>query len=324
MVRWPRRVPLARLPTPIRPLPRLSEELGIELFVKRDDLTGVALSGNKVRKLEFLFREALDRGARTVMTCGGVQSNHARATAVAAASLGLSSHLFLRGDPPERAEGNVLLDRLVGAEITYITPEQYRDVSGLMAAAAERESPAAYPIPEGGSNGLGALGYARAVGEIIEAEEDLGLPFDAVVHALGSGGTSAGLVLGKEAFGLGAELVAVNICDDEPYFRDVVGRILDEARERFAPDASASVDDLTILDGHTGPGYALNTPEDLATLRRIARSEGLLLDPVYTGKAFHGMLEELSNRLAGHRRILFLHTGGIFGLFPCAEELLSG
>jgi D-cysteine desulfhydrase len=235
----------------------------------------------------------------------------------------MGSHLYLRGEPPARAEGNVLLDRLVGAEITYITPEEYRRADEIMAEAAERDPVPSYPIPEGGSNALGALGYALAVEEILAAQVELGVEFDAVVHALGSGGTSAGLVLGKAEFGLGAEIFGVNVCDDEPYFRERVGGIVEAARTRFAPDSTASVDLLAILDGYVGPGYAQNTPADLETLRRVALSEGILLDPVYTVKAFRGMLEELGGRLAGKRRILFVHTGGIFGLFPRADDLLA-
>jgi len=323
-IRWPERVRLARLPTPIEPLTRISAEVGAEIFVKRDDLTGAALSGNKVRKLEFLMRNALDRGAKKVLTCGGIQSNHARATAVAAARLGLSAHLLLRGDPPDAPEGNVLLDRLAGASIEYVTPEEYRRADERMAALASNETPAAYPIPEGGSNALGALGYAKAVEEILAFEAEAGIAFDAVVHACGSGGTTAGLVLGKRAFGLSAEVYGVNVCDDEAFFKEKVARILGEAAERFAPDLSFTEDDVRILDGHVGPGYAQNLPADFETIRRLARTEGLFLDPVYSGKAMKGLLGEIDGgRLAGARRILFVHTGGIFGLFPIGADLLS-
>ena len=146
-IRWPARLSLARIPTPVEHLSRLSAEVGADIFVKRDDLTGAALSGNKIRKLEFLFADALARGARRVYTCGGVQSNHARATAVAAARLGLGSRLYLRGEPPARSAGNVLLDRLVGAEIAFVTPAEYRDIDRRMAEDAAREDPPAYPIP---------------------------------------------------------------------------------------------------------------------------------------------------------------------------------
>jgi len=322
-IRWPPVTNLARIPTPVHHLPRISGEAGVGIFVKRDDLTGSALSGNKVRKLEFLMSGALESGAQTVLTCGGIQSNHARATAVAAARLGLRSHLFLRGAPPERSEGNVLLDRLVGAEITFVTPGEYREIDERMAAAAAAESPPAYVIPEGGSNALGALGYARAVTEILDAEAKLGVTFDAVVHACGSGGTLAGLVLGRKAFGLRGRVVAVNVCDDEAFFVDKVGRILESAAARFAPDLAFGPEDVEVLDGYVGPGYARNVPADLETIRHVAREEGIFLDPVYSGKAFRGMLEELhGGRLSDARRVLFIHTGGIYGLFPRGDDLL--
>jgi D-cysteine desulfhydrase len=324
-IHWPERLALARAPTPIEHLARLSAEVGADIFVKRDDLTGVALSGNKIRKLEFLFAEALARGAKRVYTCGGIQSNHARATAVAAARLGLSSLLFLRvrDNPPTRAEGNVLLDLLAGAEITHITPREYRRADEIMDARAATEDPPAYVIPEGGSNALGALGYARAVLEIIEQERELGITFDAVVHAVGSGGTSAGLILGRAAFGLQAEVFGVNVCDDAAYFKTRIAGILKAAAERYAPTLTFTEDDVMILDGHVGPGYAENLPEDFDVIRRLAQGEGLFLDPVYSGKAMKGLLAELAGgRLAGKRRILFVHTGGIFGLFPKADELV--
>jgi len=337
-IRWPDALDLAHLPTPVQYLSRLSGRLSgrirREIFVKRDDLTGSALSGNKVRKLDFLMAEAVRSGAQTVFTCGGIQSNHARATAVAAARLGLRSRLYLRvkGAPPDRAEGNVLLDHLVGAEITFVTPEEYRDIDARMADDAARfqsgvsDGSGAYVIPEGGSNALGSLGYARAVREIQDAERELGAPFDIVIHACGSGGTLAGLILGKKAFGLAAEVVAVNVCDDPEFFQAKVGRILDEVVDAYAPSLEFRADDIRILDGYVGPGYAQNVPEDLELIRQVAREEGIFLDPVYTGKAFRGMLEELrGGRLAdpGIQRVLFVHTGGIYGLFPRADDLLD-
>jgi D-cysteine desulfhydrase len=297
---------------------KMSSDLGVEIFVKRDDLTGAALSGNKVRKLEFLFDEAIDREATRVFTCGGIQSNHARATAIAAARLGMTSRLYLRGTRPDRAEGNVLLDRMVGAEIVWVTPGEYREIDARMAEDAAADDAPVYVIPEGGSNAVGSLGYARAVEEIVAYECESGHRFDHVVHACGSGGTLAGLIFGKRAHGLDAKIAAVNVCDDEAFFVDKVTRILAEMGEGFGPE------DVHVLDGYVGPGYAQNVPEDLETIRHVARTEGLFLDPVYTGKAFRGMLEELrGGRLAGARRVLFIHTGGIFGLFPRADDLVG-
>jgi D-cysteine desulfhydrase len=319
----PARLALARLPTPVERLANLSDEVGVDLWVKRDDLTGMELSGNKIRKLEYLLAEARERGARRVHTCGGVQSNHARATAIAARKVGLGAKLWLRGEPPARTDGNLLLDRLVGAEIEFVTPERYRSIDEIMAGDAAREVPPAYPIPEGGSNALGALGYASAVPEILEDEARLGFRFDAVVHATGSGGTTAGLIFGRKRHGLEAEVFGVNVCDDAAFFRDKISAILAEAARRFDPALAFPPEEIRILDGHEGPAYAVPDEAQIGTIRRVARTEGLFLDPVYTGKAFHGLLEELDGgRLAGRERILFVHTGGLFGLFPQADAIL--
>ncbi|MCU0724373.1 MAG: pyridoxal-phosphate dependent enzyme, partial [Planctomycetes bacterium] len=209
-------------------------------------------------------------------------------------------------------------------EVEYVTPEEYRTIEVRMRDRATRQAPPAFAIPEGASDALGSLGLARAIPEVQAAERELGIRFDAVVHAVGSGGTSAGLVLGAHAFGLSAAVYGVNVCDDEAFFVAKAGRILAEACRRFAPSLSLGPAEVRILDGHVGPGYARNEPEDFETIRLLAREEGLVLDPVYTGKAMKGLLRELrGGRLAGCRRILFWHTGGIFGLMPRGREVAA-
>jgi D-cysteine desulfhydrase len=312
----PKPLSLAVVPTRIERLSRLSAlHPGVEFFVKRDDLTECALSGNKIRKLNALLADALARGAPRTITCGGAQSNHARATAGASARLGLACTLYLRTRdvaPPPRA--NLLLDRLFGAEVRFVTPDEYRSIDARMAEDARRDG--AYVIPEGGSNALGALGLAEAAREIAEHERSTGISFEAVVHAVGSGGTSAGLLLGKALYGMEAEVVGINVCDDEAFFVRKISRILEEAKDRFDIDAGLPPEGIRILDGHVGRGYALSRPEELETIRLLARTEGIVLDPVYTGKAMHGLLKEVRDgRLKDLRRILFLHTGGLFGLF---------
>jgi D-cysteine desulfhydrase len=294
------------------PLRKLSERLGIELLCKRDDLTGAALSGNKVRKLEFLLADALERGADTVITCGGAQSNHCRATAIAAAQLGLKSRLLLRTpDPssPPPIEGNILLDHLVGAEIVWITPEQYRRRAELMAREAEGRR--AYVIPEGGSNALGAWGYFRCVEEMA-AELT---PKTTVVYAAGSGGTGAGLIFGMKRLGLSSRVVGFNVCDDRAYFVAAIGAIVEQLVPGFDRER-----EVEIIDGYVGRGYAQSSPDELRLIADVARTEGMILDPVYTGKAFFGMTREL-RRLG--ERVIFVHTGGIFGLFPKAAEIVA-
>jgi D-cysteine desulfhydrase len=316
---------LALRPTPLHRLPRLSAEVGVELFVKRDDLTGAALSGNKVRKLEYLLHEALTQGADTVMTCGGIQSNHCRATALAAAQLGLRCQLVLRGSEPARLEGNLLLDRVVGALVRWVTPDEYRDREWIFAEEQGRLEALGHHvavIPEGGSNALGAMGYVTAAFEIAEQARSLGVSFDTIVCAVGSGGTLAGLVAGVRAAGLDARVLGVNVCDDAPTFERIVGGLLAELRDRYGlPDAT---DGVELLDGYVGRGYALSSPEELALLRHVARTDGLLLDPVYTGKAFYALHETLRrDRGALGDRVLFVHTGGLFGLFPKAGDMAS-
>ncbi|MDI3290237.1 pyridoxal-phosphate dependent enzyme [Polyangium sp. 15x6] len=320
-----KRLPLAHLPTPLQRPRRLVVATGIDLWVKRDDMTGGAEAGNKIRKLEFLLGEALSLECDTVITCGGLQSNHARATALAAASLGLRAVLFLRtNDPsldPSRAplEGNVLIDRLAGAEIRLITPEQYRDRDRILDEAAEElrsEGQKPYVIPEGGSNGLGALGYVEAMGEV-RRQLDLGLgggkPFDAVVVACGSGGTAAGAALGAAFHGVASEVVAVAVCDDAPTFQARIEGIVREARTldpRLPEPARVTVD-----DAHKGPAYAVSTPEQRRLIASVAGLSGMVLDPVYTGKAFSALMDlaGAGGPLAG-KRILFVHTGGLPGL----------
>jgi D-cysteine desulfhydrase len=333
-ITYPPRVKLAIEPTPLQPLPRLSERLGVELHIKRDDLTGVALSGNKVRKLEFVLARALSENADTVITCGGAQSNHARATAVAAARLGLRCRLLLRTpDPlnPPKPEGNVLLDRLAGAEIVWITPEEYgrrHEIFERETALLSREGRKPYVIPEGASNALGAWGYLRAAQEIARDLELLpgGRNKEAtVVLATGSGGTAAGLILGKRVHNMKVRIVSINVCDDRRYFMRVIGEICENAIAGFRLPISFDRErEIEIIDGYVGRGYALSSPDELKLIEEAARTEGIFLDPVYTGKAFYGMVKELKkDRRRFGERIVFLHTGGIFGLFDKAAEFAA-
>jgi D-cysteine desulfhydrase len=325
MIPYPDRLPRACLPTPLSRAPRLSTALGVELWVKRDDLTGAPLSGNKIRKLEFLLAEARARGADTVVTCGGEQSNHCRATAIAAAELGLRSFLLLRTENPASpppVEANILLDRLVGAEIRWVSRDEYRRRAELfveVAAELEARGRRPYLVPEGGSNALGAWGYVRCVDELA-AELPPGPA--TLVYAAGSGGTGAGLVLGVKLLRLPWRVVGVNVCDDREYFVRVIGEIVEAAIARFGLDVAFAREELEIVDGYVGAGYAKSRPAELATLRDVARAEGLILDPVYTGKAFHGLRSELARDPGAFgARVVFVHTGGVFGLFPKAGEL---
>ena len=318
---FPDRVPIARIPTPIHRLDRLSKAWGAELWIKRDDLTGAALSGNKIRKLEYEMAEAMRVKAKFVITCGGVQSNHARATAIAARQLGIEPHLVLRtpdGKPPAEWDGNLLLDRLVGAEITWITPEQYQNERGAIMAGLANRLGSAFVIPEGASDARGALGYVAAVKELAEQSKAAGVDFAYVAHACGSGGTSAGLAIGNAIFDAGMFPVAFAVCDDESYFKNVIGGIVKEFASTFGGITDPAAAKLSIVDRYKGVGYAQSTAEELAFIREVATAEGILLDPVYSGKAMFGVKKELAAGKTFRKGapICFVHTGGIYGLFP--------
>jgi D-cysteine desulfhydrase len=333
-IQLPPHVALANLPTPVE---RLRIPPGFpdlpNVFVKRDDLTGAALSGNKVRKLEFCMAEAASMGADTVITCGGVQSNHARATAVAAARLGMKSILVLRGPEPAESDGNVLVERLAGAQTRFIDPAEWPSVGRIMAeieaelAAAGRRG---YAIPEGASYPPGVFGYIKAAGEIAEAERARGLSFDAIVFAVGSGGTYAGLAYGARVFGLRSRVVGVNVLDTPEQFADRIAGISEdfvrtyEGRYRGEPwFAPIPADAVEIAGGYDGPAYAVPTAEGLELIRTFARSTGLFLDPAYTGKAMLGLAGEAAKgRWKRSDNVLFIHTGGIFSLFPMRNDLV--
>ncbi|MFV8817218.1 1-aminocyclopropane-1-carboxylate deaminase/D-cysteine desulfhydrase [Haliea sp. E17] len=319
---FPPRISLARTPTPLQYLSRATDRWGGEhrLWIKRDDLTGCTLSGNKVRKLEFITAFARDNGYDVLMTCGGIQSNHARATAFAGAQLGMPVHLVLRGEASGPAEGNLLLDRLAGAQVSCYSLPEY--LSGLEQIFRHWESHyaeqglKALAIPTGGSDGLGVWGYIAASEELAGDFARVGIENAHIVCATGSGGTQAGLTLGVQLFELDAPVWGVNVCDDEQYFLDKVAHDTADWRQRF-PQAPAIHPETRVIDGYVGAGYAKAGPAIFDLIAEFAALEGIVLDPVYTGKAFAGMVEEIAaGRFAGVRDIVFVHTGGIFGLFP--------
>ncbi len=329
------RVDLANLPTPLQAQKTLLEALlpgrtPPTLWLKRDDLTGLLTTGNKVRKLELLVGEAKAQGADTLITCGGLQSNHCRATAAVAAQLGMRSLLFLRTEQlPASLSGNLLLGRVLGASVRYISRAVYAKRTEVMAEAAAELRLAgqkAYVIPEGGSNGLGSLGYLRCIDELRRQIPDPTEPLT-IVSAVGSGGTLAGLRLGVSLSGLPWRVVGVNVCDDRAYFIARAREILLETAIRLhSPQAESlaqhAESQIEICDGYVGRGYALSQPQELALLVEIAQRSGVILDPVYTGKAFFGMLSELRKDPACFgSRVVFLHSGGLFGLLPIGDEL---
>lgn len=322
----PPRVALAQRPTPLQYLPRATERWGCgkRLWIKRDDLTGCLLSGNKVRKLEFIIAHALAEGYDTLITCGGLQSNHCRATAFAAAQAGLSAHLVLRGDTPLTGQGNYLLGQLAGATINCYPKSHYvAELPALLEAwrvhYAERGKKALV-IPTGGSDGLGIWGYIAACEELREDLARADIESAHLVTATGSGGTQAGLTLGTALHALPLTVWGVNVCDDEAYFLNKVATDVADWRSRFPGQPAATVTPR-VIDGYVGAGYGVASPEVLRVIADLAALEGVLLDPVYTGKAFHGLVQELpTGRFDDQRDIVFLHSGGVFGVFPQADQ----
>jgi len=338
MINWPPRLNLAQTPTPLTRLERFSTKFeNTNIWVKHDELTGLEVSGNKIRKLEFSIAQALEEGCDTLITCGGVQSNHCRATAILGARLGLKVHLVLRGESPADVDGNLLLDHLAGAEISYLPVKQWAghtEFAMNLAHKYREHGNEAFFIPVGASDEIGLWGYISAMAELKRDLEKLDIKPDYIVTATGSGGTQAGLIVGNALFGLGSRVVAFNVCDDAAYFERKIRYDLALWRDRYSVELN--IDELSIktIEGYDGPGYGLATPEVFATISELARTEALFLDPVYTGKAFHGMVKELeqaqqgrSTQLPGARDVVFIHTGGLFGLFPQRQNFnfnLSG
>ncbi len=339
---FPPRISLGQTPTPLQPLRRLQAELGGPLiWVKRDDLTGSVLSGNKVRKLEFIAAKAMAEGYDALVTCGGTQSNHCRATALVAAQLGLKCHLILRDDGISRSRddrplelaGNRLLDQLSGAECTVVRRDRYfSELDQLFVQVIDDYAACgvkALKIPTGGSDATGVWGYFAACEELAADFKRHDIQPSAIVCATGSGGTQAGLTAGAAYFNLAAEVYGVNVCDDEAWFLDKVSQDISDWQSDYAEFSAAKPQkySINVIDGYVGDGYGRANSSVYATIKQLASTEGLVLDPVYSGKAFGGLLTEIeSGRFSGlddDCNLVFIHTGGIFGLFPYANSLCN-
>ncbi len=318
------RVELVLGPTPLLKLERLSAELGRELWVKRDDLTGLLESGNKIRKLEFLVGEALAQRADTLITCGTLQSNCCRAVAAVAARLGLRAVLALKGAPPDEYDGNLLLDRLLGAEIHYYDDAAWNRIDDVLADLAARVRAAGgtpYIIPESGATVTGAFGYLACGRELAQQIRHGAPQFDTVAVTAFSGGSQAGLLMAKQLTGLRAEIVSIPIAWEADRVRAYVADVIRQARARYGLEVDVP-DAIHLIDGYQGAGRATVAREPLETMVKLARLEGLILDPVYTAKAFHALLDALSREpRAFGRRVCFIHTGGIFSVFPFRRVL---
>jgi len=321
----PPRIELARLPTPIDHLQDLSRELSVGIYVKRDDLTGAALSGNKVRKLEYVLARALEEDADTVLTCGGAQSNHCRTTAIAARRAGLDVELFLRGARECPVEANLFLTLLVDAAIHPLAAEEHPNVDELMTARASElgaQGRQAFIIPEGASTPLGSLGYVRCMREILDQQKDGNVTFDIIVLPVSSGGTVAGLLAGARHLGFQGRIVGVPVCDDAAHFQVIVSQLMEGIARDHLPGLDTAVPEDLLLDGFVGEGYGIATFEELERIRDLAVLTGLILDPVYTNKAFAALLSLIRDgEIEEGQRVLFLHTGGLFGLLPFRDRM---
>ena len=318
------RLRFAHLPTPVEAMPRLSATLGGPRFlIKRDDLTGLALGGNKTRKLEFLLAEAQANGARTLITAGAVQSNHCRQTAAAAAHFGLDCILVLAGKPPSRPSGNLLLDQFFGAEIVWAAPQE-RDAALKRAfndAWSEGRRP--YLIPYGGSNPTGAVAYVYALEELLKQDVEP----DWIVFPSSSGGTQAGLALGARRFGFKGKVLGISVDQPARALQESVAALATQTSERFWKVISFIPQDILVNADYLGGGYGVMGLPEREAILMFARYEGLLLDPVYTGKAAAGLIDLVRRGFFKHEEtVLFWHTGGLPALYAdqYMEELGNG
>jgi D-cysteine desulfhydrase family pyridoxal phosphate-dependent enzyme len=308
------RLHFAHLPTPIENLARLSETLGgPQILVKRDDQTGLAFGGNKTRKLEFLVAEALEQGAKTLISGGALQSNHCRQTAASAARFGLDCILVLSGEMPDHPSANLLLDQLFGAEIVTIADRNLRDQTlqnTLDNAVTDGRKP--YLVPYGGSSATGALGYAFAMEELMKQSV---VP-DWIIFATSSGGTHAGLVLGQRAFGYKGKVLGISIDEPEDWLKTHVSKLASDASAKMGERIEFKRDDVLANDRYCQAGYGILTDAEREAVQLFARNEGLLLDPVYTGRAAAGMIDLIRKEFfKKDETILFWHTGGQPALF---------
>lgn len=323
------RLKLGFLPTPVEPLDRLGAELGIRLSVKRDDFTGFGGGGNKVRKLEFLMAEAVQQGADTVITTGGHQSNHARMTAAAARKFGMRPVLVLRGHRPETLQGNLLLDHLLGAEIDFLDPDAYfAEISPRMqhhADLAAARGGRAYVIPLGGASALGAMGYVVAMEELAGQLRDAGLPApDLLVAPVGSGGTLAGMHVGCALHLPHTRVLGIAVSGSAVPFPERIAVMANDAAALLGMARRWTPADIPVETGYVGPGYGMPSEAGNEAIRHAARTEGMLLDPVYTGKAMAGIAGCIAGGLiARGSDVMFVHCGGSPALFPFAGVLTA-
>ena len=312
------RIPLCILPTPIIPLKRLSTYLtGANIFIKRDDLTGVAYGGNKNRKLEFLLADAKEKEANVIVTEGALNSNHCLQTAACAAKLGFECELVLSGEDPDIVTGNLLLDQILDVKVHRVEDSAKRKV---FMKEIEKElisqDKKPYIIPTGGSTKIGALGYLNCISEIVNQLKYLNIDLNYFVHATGSGGTQSGLIIGKELYYPELEVLGVNVGEPQGLLKKIVQGIIKEFMEEWGLDMKIKEDIIKVLEGYYGEGYGIPNQEMINAVKLIAKLEGIFLDPVYNGKAMVGLIDLVKTEIIPkNKNVLFLHSGGGPSLF---------
>ena len=319
------RYPLATLPTPLDEAPRLSQELGIRVLIKRDDLTGFALGGNKARKLEFLVADALAQGADTLITGGGTQSNHARMTAAAARKLGMGITIVFFGAEPPAVNGNLLLDQLLGAELVYANTDDKIETDRVVERVAldlQARGRKPYIIPVGGSTVLGCCSYVLAVGELLTQLETRNIKPDYVFITTGSCGTHSGILAGMKYYHAAIPVYGITVSRQKSEGEERIHNLVKKTADFLDCPMPLTSDDVIINDAYIGPGYAIPTAAGNAAMRMVARLEGIFLDPVYTGKTMAGMID-LARRgeIKRGATVVFWHTGGTPAIFGMANDL---
>ena len=317
---------LGYFPTPLIELTKLSQKLnGPTIYMKRDDHTGLALGGNKTRKLEFIFGDARTQGADTIITAGAAQSNHCRQTAAAAASLGLECHLVLGGEEPTQAQGNLLLDKLFGCHIHWAGANRKGEDIPQLVEQLKAEGKKPYVIPYGGSSELGAVGFVEAFRELESQRQEIGINFTHIVFASSSGGTQAGLMLGNKIFESSYQIVGINVDKDEsnetPFDQHIVA-LANSTAKLLDTHYEFSADDLLLNADYVGEGYGVVGALENEAIEMTAQNEGILLDPVYTGRAMGGLIDMIrTGQIKSSDSVLFWHTGGAPALFAYASDL---
>ena len=307
------RINLAHLPTSVEQLPRLSERLGgPTLLIKRDDQTGLAFGGNKTRKLEFLIAEAREKGARTLITTGAAQSNHCRQTAAAAARFGFDCILVLTGEQPSKITGNLLLDKLFDADIVWTDRSTRDEILEKVFIQAKEDEKKPYLVPYGGSSPVGTAAYAYMIKELAEQ----GTNVDWIIHASSSGGTQAGLAAGIRLFNYPARVLGISIDEGRATLQNRVARLASDVTELLGYKQEITDEEILVNDAFLGEGYGIVNKNDLRGIKLFAQYEGILLDPVYTGRAGGGLIHLVENGyFLQDEKVLFIHTGGSPALF---------